>query len=249
MILVQAVPPHRPMGETTFGPEIGHPLHVRPITLDDLKLTAGKMGDIEGKEFSALLALRGALEANDDLAMASAKQRLEGIYQRKQKDRTARLPEAEDLRREAGMQWGVLGLTPEEALQHIEGLRPGPRAARSYPHLLSWAVSRAISDWAQLALWWVNGRFHPAIHCAGVDERHASVVALYVHTFLVAPNREVGFRICPYDGEQFFQEQTNQEYCCPAHGAAHRVARSRNKKKTQQNYQRKGRTDGAQKTR
>ena len=222
------------MGEATFNPEIGPPQPVRPVKLEDLKATARAMRGVEGKEFSALLALKGALEANDGLALASAKSRLEEVYQLQQRERAVRLPEGKESRRKQSELWRVPGLSPEESLQHVEGLRPGPVAEKDLPRQLSWAVSRIISMWAQIVLWWVNGNFVPAIYCSGMNPSHAMKIALYVHTFLIAPNGEIGFRICPYDGEQFFQKQPNDEYCCPAHREAHRVKRWRNNKKKQQ---------------
>jgi hypothetical protein len=78
---------------------------------------------------------------------------------------------------------------------------------------------------AQIVLWWMDGEFRPAIYCKDIES------ALYIHTFFIAPIGGLGFRICPYDGDQFFQQRPNQDYCCPAHREAHRVARFRNEKK------------------
>lgn len=63
----------------------------------------------------------------------------------------------------------------------------------------------------------------------GHSKRGVIRTALYIHTFFIAPTR--GLRICPYDGEQFFQDRPNQEYCTPAHREAHRVKRARWRKK------------------
>jgi hypothetical protein len=76
----------------------------------------------------------------------------------------------------------------------------------------------------------MNESFRPAIYCPDMK------VALYIHNFFIAPLAGPGFRICPYDGEQFFQKQPNQDYCCPAHREAHRVARHRAKNKEKKNH-------------
>lgn len=94
----------------------------------------------------------------------------------------------------------------------------------------------------RIVCWYFKGAFRPAIYCPDLKS------ALYIHTFLLAPIGEVGFRTCPYDGEQFFQDRPNQEYCTPAHREAHRVARFReNKKRKASERAEKGRKDGTQK--
>lgn len=247
-LLVAAESPNKAMGMATFGAENVPPVAVQPVTLNDVRTTARNLPRVEAKEFDALLALRGALEARDGLALESAKARLEAVYQLKRKERAERLTEDKESRRKSGAQWGVSGLSPEESLQHIEGLRIGPDAGTDPNRLLSWAVSNELI-FSQLVLWSFEGRFIPAIYCTGPNRGHAMRVALYAHTFLIAPSSEVGFRICPYDGEQFFQERPNQEYCCPAHREAHRVKRYRNEKKKQKKQSQKGVKRVSQKTR
>jgi hypothetical protein len=232
-LLIQAVPPETPMGEATFGIEIGPATPVRPVTLKEVIATGRKMRGWDGKEFSALLALRGALEACDELALAKAKERLQDVYRLKERDHASRQsPQIDESRRKFGeLMASAIGLPPEESLKHYEGLRPGPRAMKNPSLLLSQEVSRIVAVWAQVALWWVNGKFVPAIYCSGLSPDFSMKIALYIHTFFIAPNGEIGFRICPYCTEQFWQEQSNQDYCRPAHREAHRVARWRNEKK------------------
>jgi hypothetical protein len=232
VLLVQAVPPQKSVGEATFSTEIGTPSPVHPVTLDELRSTAKKLRGSDSLEFLALLALRGALEAGDGLALANAKERLEDVYRRQQKERALLLPEDKESRKKFGEQLAPsIGLSPEESLKHYEGLRPGPRAMENPSRLFSWAVSNTICLWPQLALWSVHGKFVPAIFCDGVNHDHAMKIALFIHTFFLAPVGGLGFRICPYDGEQFFQDRPNQEYCKPAHREAHRVKRARWRKK------------------
>ena len=96
----------------------------------------------------------------------------------------------------------------------------------------------------RIVCWYFKGAFRPAIYCPDLKS------AVYIHTFLLAPAGEVGFRTCPYDGEQFFQDRPNQEYCTPAHREAHRMARFReNKKRKTSEQAERGRKDGTQKTR
>ncbi len=248
-ILVGTVPPETPMGEATFGIEIGPPIPVRPITLKDLKSAARKMNRVDGKEFSALLALRGALETGDKLELARTKERLEEVYLLRQREDAARpqLLDKESRRRLGEQLAPSIGLPAKESLKHFEGLRPGPIATENPTLLLSQEVSRIVAIWAQIALWWVNGRFVPAIYCTGLNRDFAMKIALYIHTFFIAPNGEIGFRVCPYCTEQFWQDRPNQAYCSISHREAHRVARWRNEKKLR-GTGKKGGINGTQKT-
>ncbi len=235
------------MGEATFLIELGNPQPVRAVTMQELKNAARQMKGADGKQFFALLALRGALESGDNLALDKAKELMEHAY---------RLREAEKLptvNPEVDWQLGELfardsGLTPEETSRYLSGFRPGPRARENPSRLLSYEVSKAIAaplDNAQIVLWWMNGAFRPAIYCPDTK------TALYVHTFFIAPVGGPGFRICPYDGEQFFQDRPNQDYCCPAHREAHRVARWRDERRNKLAVEkgRKGKKNVTQKAR
>jgi hypothetical protein len=248
VLLVSGLPHQEAMGEATFGPELGS-LPVAPVRIGDLKATARRLRGTDGKEFSALLALRDALEACDKLAQARAQERLERIFRERARERATSLPEDNEQRRKTGELWRVTGLSPMESVLHIEGLRAGPKAIENPNRLLGWAVSGAVGMWAQPVLWSVNGTLHPAIFCNGPNPYVAMRTALYVHTFFIAPVGGLGFRSCPYDGQQFFQERPNQEYCCPAHREAHRVTRWRDRKRSQQKRHRKGGADGTDKTR
>jgi|GEM_PF-1763953 len=217
-ILIQAASTDEAMGEATFlsesMPGVVSPVPVRPVTPKDLKSAATNLKGVDGKQFNALLALRRALEARDDLALADATERLEQVYQLRERElaRHRKSPESEETRRFLA--------------ELIESLRPGPKAKRNPARLLSLEVSRTVGLLnAQIVLWWAEERFIPAIFCLDVT------TALYLHTFFIAPIGEIGFRICPHCHNQFFQDRPNQDYCCPAHREAHRVARFRNEKK------------------
>lgn len=227
------------MGEATFlsesMPGVVSPVSVRPVTSRDVKDAAAKLKGVDGKQFNALLALRGALEARDELALADARERMERVYQLREKELTQyrKSPENEETQR----YWAEL----------IESLRPGPKTKQNPSRLLSFEVSRTVGQLnTHVVLWWADriGKFIPAIFCVDVQ------TALYLHTFFIAPTGGPGFRICPYDGEQFFQDRPNQDYCCPAHREAHRVARFRNERKLQATKTGKNRrTNVTQKTR
>lgn len=216
-------------GQSTFQMEFGSPQLVRAITVQELKKAGVKMQGASGAMFWALLALRSALEAKDALALAAAKERLEHAYRLRESERPIQSAADEASRLHFGLKIAsVIGMSAEDSLKHIEGLRPGPRA-KADPHKeLSFEVSRAVGMMsAEIVLWWWREAFRPAIYCKDIE------TALYIHSFFLAPKGEVGFRICPAPAcsGQFFQDRPNQDYCCPAHREAHRVARWRNEKK------------------
>lgn len=233
------------VGEATFASEAFGPSHVRPVTLDELRATAKKLRGEDAARFGALLALRDALESGDQLALDRARERMERLYRFRQTEQ----PKTAD---QSGVdQLGAVfaprtGLPPTETAKYMLGMRSGPKANENPIRLFSYEVSEAVGSLfaAQVVLWWVNGAFRPAIYCLDIN------TALYIHTFFLAPVGGLSFRICPYDGEQFFQDRPNQEYCCPAHREAHRVARFRdNKRRKEAERGKEGRKHGTKKTR
>jgi hypothetical protein len=214
------------MGEATFESEAFGTSHVRAISLEEIKAVQRKLRGLEAARFGALLFLRGALESRDQLALLRAKERMEEFYRLRQAERTKTADPDEDRQLGAAFsQWA--GLSAEETAKYMLGLRTGPKAAKDLRRLFSFEVTEAVGSMLQTrtVLWWFGGAFRPAIHC--LDAK----TALYVHTFFLSPVGALGFRICPYDGEQFFQDRPNQEYCCVAHREAHRVARFRDRQK------------------
>lgn len=189
------------MGEATFLSESlpGAAVFVRPVNPDEIKSEARKLKGVEATQFDALLALRRALEAQDDLVMADAIQRMERVYSSFEND-----------------------LTPYGYHELLEGIRPGPKTLKRPARLLSFEISRIVGNLnTHIVLWWNAGRFYPGIFCLDMT------TAIYVHTFFIAPTGGLGFRICPRCRDQFLQRRPNQEYCCTAHRDAHRVARFR----------------------
>ena len=237
------------MGQATFLSEADHVHHVRAITLDEVKGTAKKLRGVEAVRFDALLSLRTALEGRDQLTLSTAKERMEKFYRVRQAEKPKITGfDDDDYERFLGeMIADRVGLPPDEAGKYITGKRPGPRAEANPQRWFSFEVSQAVGfplQNAQVVLWWINGEFRPAIYCPDAK------TALYIHTFFLAPAGGLGFRICPYDGEQFFQERPNQDYCCPAHREAHRVARFRdNKKRKAAERGKDGRKHGTKKAR
>ena len=216
-VLIQALSPQQADGNATFMQGRSSTIHVRAVTLDELRTAARNMNKVDGEQFSALLALRGALEARDGLALAKATERLERARQLDKK--------YQDLAK--GLEESARSLDKLVAplLTQFPELRRNAEMEKSPSWLLSSEVSRMVGFSSQIALWEVRGEFRPAIYCTDLN------TALYIHTFFIAPTGGLGFRICPYDGEQFFQDRPNQDYCCPAHREAHRVARFRNREK------------------
>jgi hypothetical protein len=214
------------MGEATFSSEAFGPSHVRAIELEELKAAAKKLKGTEAARFDAWLSLKGALESRDQLALERAKGHIDKFYKLRQIE-VAKIADPNKDREFGALFAGRTGLSPEETANYMLGVRSGPKAAESLRRQLSYEVSQAVGAMfeTQIVLWWFKGAFRPAIHCSDVK------TALYLHTFFLAPAGGLGFRICPYDGEQFFQDRPNQDYCRPAHREAHRVARFRDKKK------------------
>lgn len=225
------------VGEATFlPPESDSPKYVRAVTVEQIRATAKKLRGAEAAHFDALLSLRDALDSGDQLALVRALERLESAY-------LLLHAESRILKHFARQK----GLSVEEAIKSLYPWRTGTRAAGNPRRVLSCEVSQTVGSLlenAQIVLWWFDGAFRPAIYCPNLK------AALYIHTFFLAPVGGLGFRICPYDGEQFFQDRPNQEYCLPAHREAHRVARFRDNKKRKIAEQRKdGKNHGTKKAR
>jgi hypothetical protein len=240
-------------GEATFLSEIHGSQHVRAVKLEEIRKTARHLRGVEAEHFSAMLALRGALDSRDELAMGRAMDRMGRVYRLRENE----VSKSDSLVKHVAKLFApTMGMTAQEVLRYLDGMRPGRGAAKNPWILLSYEVTRAVgsvpipfsraklkpfSKWPQIVLWWVDGTLRPAIYCPD------PTTALYIHTFFLAPTGALGFRICPYDGEQFFQDRPNQEYCCPAHREAHRVARFRDNKRRK--TEERGKHHGTQKTR
>ena len=233
------------MGEATFASEAFGLSHVRAITLEEIRAATKKLKGTEAARFDALLSLKGALESGDQLALNRAKERMEKFYRLRQEE-MSRAADPDLDRQLGGLFAPWAGLSPEETAKYMHGVRSGPKAAKDLRRMFSYEVSQAVGSPfpTEVVLWWYEGEFRPAIYCSDTK------AALYIHAFFLAPGGGLSFRICPYDGEQFFQDRPNQEYCCPAHREAHRVARFRDNKKRRAVERGKDRRNhGTQKTR
>jgi hypothetical protein len=238
-VLLVPASPSEALGEATFLPEwFAGSLYssdVRPITLDEIREVARKLDGGRAAQFGALLALRGALERDDTLALGEALKRMENVYRLRSraKNLDQLIPEghieyARVLREIRILRETVAqgtGMSEEEVMAAATHSRPGPKAEKDPRRLLSCEVSSFLCAGVKLVLWSNKGALWPAIYCPDAQR------ALYVHTFFRAPIGGLSFRICPYDGQQFFQERPNQEYCCTSHREAHRMARFRNNQK------------------
>lgn len=224
---------------------------VRAVTLQEIRKAAREMRGAEGDRFYALLALKGALESKDEVALAKVKERMERVYQVREREYAKDLSLRHGFTTEEMSRifpFGV-GLPEFEALEfnllkNWPDLQPGPRAHENASRLLAYALSERVSS-ARIVLWWAAGNFTPAIYCEDIE------TCIYVHTFIVASGGRIGWRICPHCTEPFFQKKPNQDYCIPAHREAHRVARFRSKKKLNAPKSKtdKGESNGTQKTR
>jgi hypothetical protein len=212
-LLVQAVSSLEATGKASFVDGLGPAIHVRAVTLREIRQTAKTMEAQIRDHFYALLSLRDAIEARDEMAIANAKERVKRIRLLDTEYKKLAMGREKTRRRYEKTFASVIELLPE--------LRPDTEAQEDPAWLLSYEVSRMMSLNTQIVLWAVDGVFRPAIYCFDMK------TALYLHTFFLAPSGGLGFRICPYDGELFFQKRTNQEYCIPAHREAHRVKRAR----------------------
>lgn len=232
------------MGEATFEGRLGSHVAVRSIQFQELKLVVKAMKRAWARHFSALLALRGALESMDEVQLRHARERLSKAILMLERERPRRS--------------GFSGESPEYAAEEEKMLREWQEHTLAFFfktermsgvnedafRLLSYEVSRVDGlRGARLVLWWKDGRFVPAIYC------DCPMAALYVHTFLIAPAGDVGYRDCPKCGEPFQQKRADQDYCTPAHREAHRVARWRARKEDSADQGSKRRRDGTQKTR
>jgi len=221
-ILIESLTPTEAVGFATFMEGYTAPFPVRLFEIRDLKNAARALGRLDGERFSALLAMRGAIEARDGLALEKAVERLKQVRESDQEYQGMAHAKKEQRRVFERMSRPILERFPDK----FPELQLLPESAQSPPHqMLASEVSRNICLRAQIVLWAVDYAFRPAIYC---DDMRT---ALYVHTFFIAPTGGLGFRSCPHDGQQFFQKRANQEYCCPAHREAHRVARWRANRK------------------
>ncbi len=148
-ILIQALSPQQAEGKATFMQGVGSTIDVRAVTRNDLRAASRNMNKAEGERFSALIALKGALESCDNLALAKAKDRVE---------RTQQLDKSyQDLakRLEKFNRWTDKVVAP--FLDALPELRRDAEIEKSPSWLFSSEVSRMVGIKAQIVLWEVRG--------------------------------------------------------------------------------------------
>ena len=232
-------------GDATFEGELNIQT-VRALRNDDLKNASDAMEPEEAQHFQAIAILIKALgQKPDALAIKKAVDQLNQAYALKKRLRGRLFRFTATEQSQVGsVVAGLMGLPPdraEEAMEVLEGLRPGPRASKDPRWLVAYEVSEALKH-CRLVLWWTGGAFRPALWCPTLK------TAFYARALLSF----VGitkFRVCPYCGRPFFQKRSNQQYCKIEHREAHRVARWREQQKFSKARTRKGGVHVSGKTR
>jgi hypothetical protein len=229
-LLVPASSEDEADGEAIFQPEIGVQW-VRRFTPDDGKKVLKGLRGVAQRRFTALNAMKDAMDLKYAPMLQDARKRLEDIYRDEGRelaggpfDITAS-PEAPSM----GEYFAArTGLSPKESLKHLMGPRIGPKAYADPFRLFSYEVTQRIGLLAQLALWREKGRCRPAIYCM------YPVTALYVHTFLLTSDAGLGWRVCPIKScrKDFLQKRANQICCNREHENNWRQVKHRYKKKT-----------------
>jgi hypothetical protein len=97
------------------------------------------------------------------------------------------------------------------------GPRPTKRPADEGVRWLYSSLMTNLLQAARLVMWCSDkrGRFLPGVYCP--DWKTAAFVTLFMNHL----------RVCPKCGAPFTPNRETQNYCTPAHGVAHRTARSR----------------------
>ncbi len=210
--------PEAQEGVATFQQELG----VQPVrTFRDKDLSYANLkehlSESETQHFLAVIALKEALKKRTDtIALENALGQLRKAYELRQAE-----PQFGDAyTNEAAQGFArLIGLSPQEALKHLQFLRPGPRASKDPGWLLSYELSTALSE-VQFVLWWTDETFRPALWCPNMK------TAFYARALIDVIGGK-GIRICPHCGQLFPQDRPDQNYCSVAHREAHRVARWR----------------------
>jgi hypothetical protein len=204
--------PEAQEGLATFQQELG----VQPIrTFRDKDLSSNlkkHLSESEVQHFLAVIGLKEALKKRTDtIALENALGHLRKAYElRKAEPQFGR-----SFTNEAAQGFAkLIGLPPQEALKHLQFLRPGPRASEDPGWLLSYEFSTVLWE-VQFVLWWNNQTFRPALWCPSIK------TAFYARALLGS------IRICPHCGQLFPQHRPDQKYCSVRHREAHRVARWR----------------------
>lgn len=210
-------------GQQTFGVEFSDPRFVRILGNNDLRNARRHLTEAEAQHFHAVIAITQAFQKPDDFV---ALDKALIAYQKAQDLRISNgRKELDDLADLGPLLAPLMGLTADEAVEHFSGLGPGLRARKDVRCLLSFELSESL-DGARLVLWWTETEFKPAIWCPDMK------TGFYARALLSVVGG-TGIRVCPHCGDFFLQERSDQFYCSIAHREAHRLARWRQKKKTE----------------
>jgi len=219
-VLIPCAPAEKD-GVATFDEHAGP---VRELTNEDFDVRKGKhrkfldaMSDDERQHFAGVVRFLDAIQERDPVALDKARKQLAELRQRQT-----------TVAGEYPQQFGQLlapyfGLAPdkgEEAIAIHEGRRQPESFAEDPAKELSLEISKKLTFWVRVVLWWTGKRFTPALYC--MDPK----VAPYV---FVLTRKTWG--VCPHCGFWFTKERSDQSYCSIAHREAHRVARWREGKK------------------
>jgi hypothetical protein len=215
-------------------------LTVRRLTQDDLAEANLKrvLGSARLKHLKALRKLSHGFDRRDsDLIAASGKQLKdalmslwdERVSEAKDSDNRLCSDTLHSIKKLGGGSLSLFGFEPGremEAAAKALGYNLGPRSQTDMRWALSTQISRELCN-VQPVLWWNNSRFLPAFYC---EEPGA---AFYAQLFMEIKVDGKFWDVCLHCGKFFLKRRSNQDYCCPAHGAHHRVVRWRSKKKQQ----------------
>jgi len=230
--------PEAQEGVATFQQELGvQP--VRTFRNEDLKGIKKHLSESEVQHFRAVIALKEALKKRTDtIALENALDLLRKAYQLRQAEPQFGASYANEAAQGFAK---LIGLPPQEALKHLQFLRPGPRASKDPGWLLSYELSTVLWE-VHFVLWWNDQTFRPALWCPNMK------TAFYARALLDVVGGK-GIRICPHCGDLFSQDRPDQEYCTVAHREAHRVARWRLQQKQESTGKRKKAKNVTRKTR
>jgi hypothetical protein len=207
-----------------------HATLVRPFENSDFKRAMQQLPEAEKAHFLAVFALVDAIEKKDSLALRGAIDRMkEALVLRRKVAKNLAVEQSDEekiqsLYHTLSVLFGLGTGHKEEAKEIWDGVKLSPREETNAQWLLSRQISQELLG-VQLVLWWTGQDFTPALYCPYPP------AALYVQALLAITRKAKAFAGCPYCGNLFMQERTDQHYCCVAHREAHRVARWRARKK------------------
>jgi hypothetical protein len=217
--------PEEQEGTAVFGSQqiasLPYPC-VRAFRRDDFEAAFKTMEPDEREHLGALVLLRSAMQQNDAFDIERARGKLSRALtlrlQRHQElgwinfETKTQLKVAQAVRPLYDLKPG----SEREALEMHRGYRLEPLSQVDEKWLLAKEFSRALCS-VNVELWWSGSRLLPALYCC--DLTTAAYAFALVST--------AGWGLCLHCAEFFVQRDPKQIYCSPAHGIAHRVARSR----------------------